>query len=385
MIFLYYALSFAIWLIALPYLFYLSLKSKYKSSIPARFWLSQNGKLSTDGVWIHACSYGENVLANSFLPYFDNVKKTVITNTGFDLSNSVCETRYLPFEFFLPFWVTKQKLLVVLEAELWLALFACAKAKGAKTALINARISEKSYPKYKRFAFYYRYLFSHIDLVVAQSDSDKKRLESLGAKNVVAIGNLKNSIAPLPTKFYNKPQDRFVIVAASTHVGEEKLILDAFLKAKNSLGKCSLVIVPRHPERFGEIGQFVSDFAKEQQFSFVNFEDNIDYDVVFVGKMGELINLYAIADCVLLGGGWADVGGHNPIEPASMNTRIISGSKIYNQHETFSNVENVVICEPEALATVLENAKKLDTCKIKKHNDLVKICSELLNELIRKK
>lgn len=383
--FLYYTLSFAIWLIALPYLFYLSLKSKYKSSIPARFWLKQNSKLSKNGVWIHACSYGENVLANAFLPYFENVKKTVITNTGFDLSKNICETRYLPFEFFLPFWSVEQKLLVVLEAELWLALFMCAKAKGAKTALVNARISEKSYPKYKRFTFYYKYLFSHIDLVVAQSDSDKKRLESLGAKNVVAIGNLKNSIAPLPTKFYTKPQDRFVIIAASTHSGEEKLILDAFLKAKSSLGKCSLVIVPRHPERFAEVGAMAQNYANEQGFSFANFEDSIDYDIVFVPKMGELINLYSIADCVLLGGGWADIGGHNPIEPASMNARIISGSKIYNQHETFANVENVVICEPEALRTVLENAKKLDVCKIKKHNDLVKICSELLNELIREK
>ncbi|MEY4504886.1 MAG: 3-deoxy-D-manno-octulosonic-acid transferase transferase [Pseudomonadota bacterium] len=382
MIFVYYVLSFAIWLGALPYLIYLSFKSKYSSSIPARFWLKNNKPLSQNGIWIHACSYGENVLANALIPYFDDVKKTVITNTGFELSNSVCETRYLPFEFFLPFWATKQKLLITLEAELWLGLFASAKAKGAKTALLNARLSEKSYPKYKRFSWYYKYLFSYVDLVIAQSEADKKRLESIGAKNVVAIGNLKSSIAPLPFRFYTKPQ-RFVVVAASTHSGEESLILDAFLKSRKTINNASLIIVPRHPERFEEVKKEAMEFAQTHNLSFCELNDNLDYDIVFVGKMGELINLYAISDCVLLGGGWANIGGHNPIEPASMNARIISGGKIHNHLETFANVENIVICEPEALALTLERAEQLQPCTLKKRDDLVKISAEILNELLQ--
>jgi 3-deoxy-D-manno-octulosonic-acid transferase len=114
------------------------------------------------------------------------------TNTGFEAAKQLTSNaRYLPFELFLPFWINKQKVLVVMEAELWYMMFLYAKINHTKTILINARISDKSYNSYKKYQWFYSKIFKNIDKVFAQTDIDKKRLIELGAMNVETIGNSK--------------------------------------------------------------------------------------------------------------------------------------------------------------------------------------------------
>ena len=163
MLFIYYFLVVLLYVVALPFLLILSFKKKYKDSIPARFFLLNNPPFKKEGIWFHACSLGE---VNSLKPIFDELQEdinlSVITQTGYKSAKEKkgLHVRYLPFELFLPFWVKKQRVLVVTEAELWPMLFIVAKLKGAKTILINARISDKSYNSYKKFNWFYRWLFS---------------------------------------------------------------------------------------------------------------------------------------------------------------------------------------------------------------------------------
>ena len=204
----YRALCAIAWLVLVPLLLYLSTKPKYRRSIPARFFpflrvftLESSGfcKDFYPHFWLHACSFGE---IKSLEPIIQtlaqaaptrNILLTTTTQTGFDLAQSsyASEPRirveFLPFEIFLPFYARRLKqlqALVVTEAELWLELFYTTKALGAKTLLINARISTRSYPKYRRFRFFYRVLFSCVDEVFSQTQADSTRLAELGARHI---------------------------------------------------------------------------------------------------------------------------------------------------------------------------------------------------------
>jgi len=194
--FLYSLVSFLIYIVALPFLILFSFKTKYRSSIPARFFLWNNRPLKPNGIWFHSCSFGE---AKAIKPLVDELPSDVLrmsttTNTGFKAITEYTEqSRYLPFETLLFAWLKPQKALVVMEAEFWYLLFVLAQKRGAKTLLINARMSDRSFPKYQRIGWLYRQIFKHIDEVYAQTSKDKERLESLGAKNVVVTGNIKLS------------------------------------------------------------------------------------------------------------------------------------------------------------------------------------------------
>ena len=156
----YYILTLFLYFLSIPFLFFLSFKKKYKNSIPARFFLYKNPPFRQKRHYFHSCSLGETKSIKPLIK--ENINLSVITNTGFEaglkLTNNV---RYLPFEIFLPFWITKQKALVVMEAELWYMLFLSAKHKNIPTILINARINDKSYKTYKKYAFFYRYIFHY--------------------------------------------------------------------------------------------------------------------------------------------------------------------------------------------------------------------------------
>jgi len=262
----------------------------------------------------------------------------------------------LPFEIFLPFWIRKQKVLLVMEAELWYMLFLTAWNNGTKTVLINARINDKSYETYMKYAFFYKELFKYVDKIFAQSQTDKIRFEELGAKNVEVIGNIKLASLPKTTKKLDKP-DGILITAGSTHKTEEELILKAWDKSQGTL-----LLVPRHPERFGEVFTLVENLYKNSDVSYHKYSQNssFDSDIVIVDVMGELINIYAISDVVILGGGFIQsAGGHNPIEPAFFNTVVISGETIFNQKSLFECVNDYYLIKNNELKKYLDDIKNL--------------------------
>ena len=363
------------YILLIPYLLYKKRENKYKDAIPSKFFLKNNPKFDFSGIWFHSCSMGEVKAIKPLIKEFENKANiSVITNTGFEEAKTVSQNvRYLPFEIFLPFWISKQKVLVVMEAELWYMLFLCAKRKGAKTLLINARISDRSYKSYLRFKFFYKKIFENIDKVFAQSQIDKKRLEELGAKNVEVIGNIK--LAQLPQKKLDlkKPNSK-VIVAASTHEGEEELILSSY---KKEYGK--LIVVPRHPERFLKVEELIKDYIKDKEISFHKYSLKEDFssDIILIDKMGMLNDIYSIGDITILGGAFANVGGHNPIEPAYFGNIIISGKNIFNQKSLFECIKNYYLIEKNELKEYLEKASTLLKPELTKEGSFEPIIKEI--------
>ncbi len=351
----------------------LSFRQKHKDSIPARFFtpfaLFSKHRFCADfkpSLWFHACSFGEvkslepilkNILDNN---QNEKILLSVITQTGFMLAKKTyandanIRIHYLPFEIFLPLYkkcFSALKTLVVTEAELWFEIFYIAKKLGAKTMLLNARISDKSYPKYKKFSFFYRAIFGRIDVVFAQTQADKEHISTLGAKNIEIFGNLKTLSIPTITTTYPKPK-KLAIIGASTHNTEEELILEAFLELKKKQD-CILFLAPRHPERF----KIVADSLKNAKINFDlltnGFRD--DVDVLLIDKLMELNNFYAISDITILGGSFIKAGGHNPLEPAFFKNKLISGEYIFNQNALFKSITGYVLSTKENLTQTLLN------------------------------
>ena len=364
---IYYIFTLFVYFLSIPFLLFLSFKKKYKNSIPARFFLYKNPPFKQKRHYFHSCSLGETKAIKPLIK--EAINLSVITNTGYEEAKKYnADVRYLPFEIFIPFWLKNCKNLVVIEAELWLMLFYIAHKRCNKNILVNARISDRSYPKYKKFKWFYSHLFSYIDTIFAQSEVDKQRLLSLGAKNVIVAGNIKSAVEYKITKKYTPIKK--TIVAGSTHKGEEEIILDSYIP------NTQLIIAPRHPERFNEVENLIKNFCKKHNLTYNLIDEGLNSDIILVNKIGELINLYAIADIVILGGSFVDnVGGHNPLEVAYFNKPLISGKYIFNQKTLFDLVDNYYLCDKTELKTYL--LKKLSPSFIKNKPNIDIIIKEI--------
>lgn len=372
-----------LYLVALPLLIYLSFKHKYKESIPARFFLFKNPRFkSSDGVWFHVCSLGE---ARALKPILDllkdcDIKITTITHTGQAHARRYdAEVRYLPYEMFLPFWAKKQRVLVVLEAEFWFMLFSVMRAKGTRVILLNARISEKSVKKYLRFSWFYKKLLSNVEIIYAQSEADKNRFLALGAKNIEVIGNIKLAAEIKKTREYKKPKSE-LIVAGSTHEGEEESILKSFVEYKKQ-SDSKLAVVPRHPERFEAVYELMKRYADKNSLTLSRFsqDSEFDSDLILVDAMGELNNIYAISDIAILGGAFRDdVGGHNPLEPAYFGCKIITGKHFFHQRELFKYVHHVQYVESDEIYKALMKCKELPPSMVEEKIDLKPVIERIV-------
>ena len=373
---LYFFLATLLYVVALPFLLLISFKAKYRESIPARFFLWKNGSFKKEDIWFHVCSLGE---ARALAPIMEKIKGrdvsiTTITHTGHaEASKYDAETRYLPYEAILPFWITKHNYLVVLEAEFWYLLFAVARARGAKVVLLNARMTERSFPKYMKLRWLYVRMFQRVDKVFCQSSADKERFEALGAHNIEVVGNIKLAQKIVATKSYDKPSGE-VIVAASTHADEEEPIIEAFLEYKKER-HTKLVVVPRHPERFEAVYTLLQEL-KDEWITLSRWSEKQDFeaDIILVDAMGELNNIYAISDVAVIGGAFReDVGGHNPLEPAHFGCKIITGKHAFMQQELFKYVHNVQEVSSEKILEALIRAENMEKSYVDEKIDLESI------------
>ena len=367
--YVYMVLCILVYIVCLPFLVASVLRKKHKDSIPQRFFGVHFKLPFKPQYWFHACSFGEiKSLEPIILALLDSPKPlrvliTTITHTGYAEAQKLFRARFpaqvcvkfLPFEIFLPLWrgkLSHLKSLVVMEAELWKMLFFIAKSKRAKTLLLNARISDRSQKSYERFRGFYRGIFEYIDMVLAQSSKDKRRLQALGARDVSVFGNLKMLNPPKVSRAYRKIAP-LIVLGASTHRGEEELLVRSFVEFKVRYPHAQLILAPRHPERFESVcemlGKIGLKFARLSDLG-----DEIRGEIIVVDRLGELVNLYAISDIVVLGGSLVPkIGGHNPLEPAFFHTRLISGKHIFNQQALFVCVQNAKLIESSELTQTL--------------------------------
>ncbi len=376
----YYLLALLLYVVAAPFLFLLSFKAKYNESISSRFFLKNTPKFKKDGIWFHVCSLGEAKAIEPILEKLEDktINISAITQTGFkEVSKYKADVRYLPFEIFLPFWSRKNSVLVVMEAEFWYLLFLSAFNRGSKIVLLNARINDKSVDKYMKMAWFYQKIFALVDVAFVQSTVDEERFKKLGVKRVEVIGNIKLSQKIVTTQSYEKPSKKSM-VAASTHVHEEKLILEAYFKSgiyKDTI----LFVVPRHPERFSEVKALIQSYQKEFSFTFSTFSESKKFedDIILIDKMGELNNIYAISDTAILGGAFEKIGGHNPLEPAFFGCKIISGKEYFNQKELFKYVQNLQVVEKNTLVDVLKSIDALKPSFVEEEIELNRVIEYL--------
>jgi len=378
--YLYWTVGLLLYLFSLPLILLKQRNPRYQERLPAQYFLKHNSPFQKEGIWFHSCSLGETRGLTAIIECLsETVNMTAITNTGFAEAKRLAsgEARYLPFEIFLPWWMKRQKILVVTESEYWYLLFYLAKRKRMKTVLVNARISDMHWERYQRFRWFYAKVLGQIDQIFAQTTRDKERLEILGAKRVTVTGNSKLANLPKTTKALQKPEGR-MIVAASTHRSEELLVLDAWERA---MGR--LVIVPRHPERFDEVDMLIREWISDRAISYHRYTEKstFDADIVLIDKMGELVNIYAIADVVILGGSFVTyVGGHNPVEVASFKNILITGEFVYNERAIYESLEHYHIIKERALAGLLQQLDTLKPCRIKQSGDIEPIIAYIKKE-----
>jgi 3-deoxy-D-manno-octulosonic-acid transferase len=307
-------------------------------------------------IWIHAVSVGEVVAA---VPLIRALEKrypdrpmlvTTVTPTGAArvaavFGEEVYHT-YIPFE--TPpminhfFAATNPEVALILETEIWPNLYRGCGVRGIPLVLVSARISPKSVRSYRRLLPLFRETLSHGIIIAAQSDADAKRFLSLGAapERTRVTGNIKFDVelAPdLPLRGQELRSDLFgdrpVWVAASTHEGEEELVLDAHRILLEKRPDLLLVLVPRHPQRF----QAVRELAARQAMSVVARTEGVPCSAattVFLGDtMGELLLFYAASDVAFVGGSLVPIGGHNLLEPAALGLPLLSGPHVFNAQE----------------------------------------------------
>jgi 3-deoxy-D-manno-octulosonic-acid transferase len=307
-------------------------------------------------IWVHAVSVGEVVAAVPLIRALSNrypdrpLLVTTVAPTGAArvdalFGDQVSHT-YIPFE--TPpmvnrfFAATNPEVALVLETEIWPNLYRGCGVRGIPLVLVSARISPKSVRSYRRLLPLFRETLSHGIVIAAQSDADAERFLSLGAapERTRVTGNIKFDVElavdltlhgrELRSKLFG---DRPVWIAASTHEGEEELVLEAHRILLEQHPDLLLVLVPRHPQRF----QGVRELAEKLRMSVVARTDDVPCDAatqVFLGDtMGELTLFYAAADVAFVGGSLVPVGGHNLLEPAALGLPLLSGPYVFNAQE----------------------------------------------------
>lgn len=296
-------------------------------------------------VWLHGASVGESL---SILPLVDRLRAErpdvqVLVTSGTVTSAELLARRlpagaihqYLPVDTprgarrFLDHW--RPSLAVFVESELWPNLLLTAKARGVKLALVSAKLSDRSYARWRARPFAAHELFSGFDLILAQDARAAERLASLGGA-VGGEADLKFGAAPLPvdeaalTSLRVRLSDRPVLLAASTHPGEDEIVLRAWGALAS---RPRLVVVPRHPER----GPAIADLALATGTTVClrSLEPDDSADIIVADTLGELGLWYRLADLALVAGSLvAGIGGHNPLEPARLACPIVSGPHIEN-------------------------------------------------------
>lgn len=306
-------------------------------------------------LWLHAVSLGEAVAATPLIEallkaYPDEpIVITTTTPTGSAHIHNLVQKHkgrlyhtYFPYD--LPHALNRffnrvhPRILIVMETELWPNVFAAANHRVVPIIVVNARISDSALPRYEKIKRWMPRILNCITYVAAQSERDQQRFIDLGLspKKSSNAGNIKYDFV-LPEGITDKAQtikstwpSRFILIAASTHEGEEALFLDAYLSLKKRFPSLLLILVPRHPERFSRVESLIRDkkLVLVKRSESCPITDQTD---VFLGNtMGELFVYYALSDLAFVGGSLIPIGGHNILEPAALKLPILIGPYMNN-------------------------------------------------------
>lgn len=327
----------------------------YLETLPGRLGRHPDATGTRGGLWIHAVSVGEVAVAATFarsLPESLPLIVTTVTPTGQRrareaFANRRAVTTYLPFDFGFAlsrfFDRFAPAALVLVEGDYWPLAMRFAGEREMPVAVVNARVSRRSYDRLKRLGRRAeRLFFKNVGRFGVQTEEDRRRLIGLGVapERITTTGNLKYDSPeppPLPEleALVRRAADRrAVLVAGSTMRGEEALVLDAFARIGNGR-RALLVLVPRHPERWDAVARLVEERGLRilRRSRPEDVPGRSEVDVLLLDSLGELASLYRVATAAFIGGTLVPTGGHNPLEPARFAVPIVVGPSMENFRE----------------------------------------------------
>ena len=343
----------------------------YRDRIPERFSLGKAMNTPVD-VWVHAVSLGEVVAATPLIEALlmkqRRVLVTTMTPTG---SQQVMKHfgervfhQYLPYDIPLVlrrfFRRVQPRVGIIMETELWPNLIHEAYKAKIPLILANARVSDKAFNHYERVRFFFKPLLKKFHAIWAQSELDATRFIALGASShqVGSLGNIKFDLHrhvrhAEDARVLKKQlgETRTLLIAASTHDDEEHQLLSRLAMLKEAIPDVLLFIAPRHPERF----QAVFELSQRQGFHTSLRSQpamlGLETEVVVIDSLGELLSFYQISDYAFVGGSLVPIGGHNVLEPISMQVPVFCGPFMQNSK---------AICEALCKARALLQVKNVD-------------------------
>lgn len=316
-----------------------------------------NQDFSRGVIWCHAVSLGE---LNTAYPLLKNLINqgfklwiTSTTQTGFNRASQLFTDKLgvVVNHSFVPVdnLAVVQRFInhvcpvmaIFIETELWATMLHELSQQRIPSVMVNARLTQKSYEGYARFGKLSRSMMANLSAIIAQDEESAKRFRQLGASDdkVVVIDSLKwSSFGQLDDKHDelaaeantwqlsdHKDGRRPIWIAASTHEGEERLVLQVYQKLMAMNASALLILVPRHPERFDEVARLCDEMGFNTKRRSKNDTIHYDTQVYLADSMGELLGWYQVADVALVAGSLVDKGGHNPIEPASLGRPVVMG------------------------------------------------------------
>lgn len=330
-------------------------------------------------IWVHAVSVGEVLAASRLITELGEQSGCcVVVSTTTATGQRLARERFgksavfyfpLDFAFAVRAWLRalRPEMLVLLETELWPRLLTECRRQKIPVCVVNARISDRSWPRYYRLRKLWRHLLAPLTAVLAQSDLDVERLHALGARQAQTAGNLKYDIrvaASLPIiatlRAHLAPQTPVIVCGSTCGVGaenEEQLLLPSLPADAITL------LAPRHPERFAQVAALLAERSKQNGLPWYRRSEWVNQPtllvpgaVLLLDSIGELASLYQLATVALIGGSFVAAGGHNPLEPAQFGVPMVMGPHYQNFRgivEALVAQHAIEICEVGALSSVL--------------------------------
>jgi 3-deoxy-D-manno-octulosonic-acid transferase len=382
--FLYSVALGAAMLVGLPYwLFQMARHGKYRHGlgerlgrVPERLRLPRVGERA---IWVHAVSVGEVLAVEGLVAELQRrfPQHQILISTTTDTGQALARKRfgdsrvfYFPMDFAFairPYLkALRPQMVVIAETEFWPNFLRLAHASGARVAIVNARISDRSWPSYQRFRGLLRQVLGNVDLFLAQTSNDAERLKDIGARAEPArvAGNLKFDIpAPASPAIVERLRNSIsecgagpVMVCGSTVDGEESLLLKAFENLLVQHPRAVMILAPRHPERFPGVAALLEKMSIRFLRRSAWNGEALRGGVLLLDTIGELAALYALADIAFVGGSLVPRGGHNIIEPAQYGVATVVGNHTENFRDIvslFQSRDAVRIVGPAELPLVL--------------------------------
>jgi 3-deoxy-D-manno-octulosonic-acid transferase len=350
--------------LTLPYwLFQMVRHGKYRKGFSERMGrISDRLQLPVEGesaIWVHAVSVGEMLAVAGLVEELQRrlPQLRIFISTTTDTGQALARKRfgeasvfYFPLDFgfaIRPYLrALKPRMVVIAETEFWPNFLRLAHGSGARIAVVNGRISDRSWPNYQRFRGWLRKLLGNVDLFLTQTEEDAARLQDIGApaERVRVAGNLKFDIpVPAPPAIVEQVRSAMaaghagpVLVCGSTVDGEESLLLKAFENVLVQHPRAVMILAPRHPERFAAVEALLQQMSIRFHKRSVWKAESLAGSVLLLDTIGELATLYVLADVAFVGGSLVPRGGHNIIEPAQYGVATVVGNHTENFRDIVS-------------------------------------------------